>query len=224
MHHVGSCNINACGVIINNNMSTSMRAVLKRKFLAGLIVSIPAVITVLVIVWFFEFIDGILGPLYNKMLGYQVPGLGFISAVILIFLIGIISTNVFGKKLIEFFEKAVVRIPVFKGIYAAIKQLVDAFSPENKSSFKKFVIVEYPRQGVYAFGFLTKECTVKASKNGQESYLRAVYVPTNNLYLGEIVLLGEGDVFYTDIPIEERIKIILSGGIAAPSRISESKE
>lgn len=201
-----------------------MRAVLKRKFLAGLIVSIPAVITVLVIVWFFEFIDGILGPLYNKMLGYQVPGLGFISAVILIFLIGIISTNVFGKKLIGFFEKAVIRIPVFNGIYAAIKQLVDAFSPENKSSFKKFVIVEYPRQGVYAFGFLTKECTVKASKNGQELYLRAVYVPTNNLYLGEIVLLGEGDVFYTDIPIDEGIKIILSGGIAAPSRISESKE
>lgn len=205
-------------------MATSIRAVLKRKFLAGLIVSIPAVITALVIVWFFEFVDGILGPIYNKMLGYNVPGLGFISAVILIFLIGIISTNVFGKKLIGFFEKAVVRIPVFKGIYAAIKQLVDAFSPENKSSFKKFVIVEYPRQGVYAFGFLTKECTVKASKNGKESYLRAVYVPTNNLYLGEIVLLGEGDVFYTDIPIEEGIKIILSGGIAAPSRIPESKE
>ena len=126
-------------------MVTSIRATLKRKFLAGLIVSIPAVITVLVIVWFFEFVDGILGPLYNKMLGYNVHGLGFISAVILIFLIGIISTNVFGKKLIEFFEKAVVRIPVFKGIYTAIKQLVDAFSPENNSSFKKFVIVEYPR-------------------------------------------------------------------------------
>ena len=87
-------------------MAISIRAILKRKFLAGLIVSIPAVITILVIVWFFEFVDGILGPIYNTMLGYNVPGLGFISAVILIFLIGIISTNVFGKKLIEFIEKA----------------------------------------------------------------------------------------------------------------------
>lgn len=205
-------------------MVTSIRATLKRKFLAGLIVSIPAVITVLVIVWFFEFVDGILGPFYNKVLGYDVHGLGFISAVILIFLIGIISTNVFGKKVIGFFEKAIVRIPVFKGIYTAIKQLVDAFSPENKSSFKKFVIVEYPKPGAYAFGFLTKECTIKASKSGKELCLRAVYIPTNHLYLGDIVLFNEGDVFYTDIPIEEGIRIMLSGGIATPSMISESKE
>ncbi len=205
-------------------MVTSIRATLKRKFLAGLIVSIPVVITVLVIVWFFKFVDGILGPLYNKMLGYDVHGLGFISAVILIFLIGIISTNVFGKKVIGFFEKAIVRIPVFKGIYTAIKQLVDAFSPENKSSFKKFVIVEYPKPGAYAFGFLTKECTIKASKSGKELCLRAVYIPTNHLYLGDIVLFNEGDVFYTDIPIEEGIRIMLSGGIATPSMISESKE
>ncbi len=205
-------------------METSIRAILKRKFLAGLIVSIPAVITVLVLVWFFEFVDGILGPVYDKFLGYHAPGLGFISAIILIFLVGIISTNVFGKKAIEFFEKAIVRIPVFKGIYTSVKQLVDAFSPENKGSFKKFVVVEYPRPGSYAFGFLTKECTVKADRTGKESCLRAVYIPTNNLYLGEIVLFNERDVFYTDISIEEGIRIILSGGIAAPSRISESKE
>ncbi|MBI4683883.1 MAG: DUF502 domain-containing protein [Nitrospirae bacterium] len=205
-------------------MVTSIRATLKRKFLAGLIVSIPAVITILVIVWFFEFVDGILGTVYNKMLGYNVPGLGFISAIFLIFLIGIISTNVFGKKLIEFFEKAVVRIPVFKGIYTAVKQLVDGFSPENKGSFKRFVIVEYPRAGSYSFGFLTKEWTVKTDRDGRESYLRAVYIPTNHLYFGDIVLFRDSEVFYTDIPIEEGIKTILSGGIAAPSRISESKE
>lgn len=204
-------------------MVTSIRAILKRKFFAGLIVSIPAVITVLVLVWFFEFVDGILGPVYNKILGHQVPGLGFISAVILIFFIGILSTNVFGKKAIEFLEKAVVRIPVFKGIYTSVKHLVDAFS-EEKGSFKKFVIVEYPRLGSYAFGFLTNECTIKKDNTGKESCLRAVYIPTNNLYLGEIILFKEGDVFYTDIPIEDGIKIILSGGVAAPPTISETKE
>lgn len=205
-------------------MVTSIRATVKKKFLAGLVVSIPTVITVLVLVWFFEFVDGILGPLYDRILGYHAPGLGFISAIILIFLIGIISTNVFGKKAIEIFEKTIVRIPLFKGLYTAVKQLVDAFSPDNKSSFKKFVIVEYPRAGSYAFGFLTKECTVKADRNGRESCLRAVYIPTNNLYLGEIVLFSEDDVFYTDISVEDGIKIILSGGIAAPARIVEAKE
>jgi len=218
------CNINVHGFIINNEMVTSIRATLKRKFFAGLIVSIPAVITVMVLVWFFKFVDGILGPVYDKILEHHVPGLGFVSAITLIFLIGIISTNVFGKKAIEFIEKAIVRVPVFKGIYSSVKQLVDAFSPENKSSFKKFVIVEYPRAGSYAFGFLTNESTIKTDNSGRETCLRAVYVPTNNLYLGEIILFTERDVFYTDISIEEGIKIILSGGIAAPAKILEAKE
>jgi uncharacterized membrane protein len=85
------------------------------------------------------------------------------------------------------------------------------------------VIIEYPRPGMYAFGFLTKESTVIAG-SAQETVLRAVYVPTNNLYLGEIVLVCDKDLFYTDIAIDEGIKIILSGGIAAPNRIGEAHE
>ena len=206
-------------------MGISIRAIFKRKFLAGLFVTVPAVITFLVLGWFFRFVDGILEPVYFKILGYHTPGLGFVSAIILIFIVGIVSTNVFGKKIIQFLERIMMNIPVFKGFYTAIKQLVDAFSPDNKSaSFKKFVIVQYPRDGVFAFGFLTNECTIKVEKCGRETCLRAVYVPTNNLYLGDIVLVGEGDVFYTDLPIDEGIKIILSGGIAAPLRICEAKE
>lgn len=193
----------------------------KRKFLAGLIITVPAVITIFVIVSLFRFIDGILGPFFDLFLGRHIAGLGFITAIVTVFLIGIISTNVFGKKVLGFMEKIFLNIPVFKSIYTAIKQLVDAFSPENKSAFKQFVIIEYPRPGVYAFGFLTKECVVQ-TQDGEKS-LKAVYIPTNNLYLGEIVLLEENGLTYTEIPIEEGIKIILSGGIAAPSRISGTK-
>lgn len=205
-------------------MATSIRATFKRKFLAGLIVSIPAIITVLVLVWFFEFVDGLLEPLYYKILGYHVSGLGFISTVVIIFIVGIISTNVFGRRIIESFEHIILKIPVFKGIYTAVKQLVDAFSPESKvSSFKKFVIVEYPRPDVYAYGFLTKECVMKTEKNGHETSLKAVYIPTNLIYFGEIALFKDEHIFFTDIPIEDGIKIILSGGIATPSKISEVK-
>ena len=204
--------------------ATSIRVTFKRKFIAGLFISIPAIITILAIAWFFRFVDGLLEPIYFRILGYHTPGLGFVSAVVLVFIVGIVSTNVFGKKIILFFERIFLNIPVFKGFYTAVKQLVDAFSPESKtSSFKKVVIIEYPRQGVFAFGFLTKESTVMADRNGKESNLRAVYVPTNNLYLGEIVLVREGDVYYTDIPVDEGMKIILSGGIAAPQRIGESQ-
>lgn len=206
-------------------MGSSLGATFKRKFIAGLFISIPAIITVLVIGKFFTFVDSLLEPLYFSMLGYYTPGMGFVSAIILIFLIGIISTNVFGKKVLQGLENIFLKLPVFKGFYTAVKQLVDAFSPESKtSSFKKFVVIEYPRKGLYAFGFLTKESTIMSCNSRTELCLRAVYVPTNNLYLGEIVLVSEGDVFYTDIPIDEGIKIILSGGIAAPNMIGEVRE
>jgi len=205
-------------------MSISIRATFKRKFFAGLLILIPVIFTFLIIGWFFKFVDGLLAPVYYNILGYHVPGLGFISAVVLIFIVGIISTNVFGRRIIGYLELIMLRIPVFKGIYTAIKQLVDAFSPESKvSSFKKFVVVEYPRPGVFAFGFLTKECVIKTEKGGQESCLKAVYIPTNLIYFGEIALFRDENVFYTDISIEEGIKIILSGGIATPSKISEVK-
>lgn len=203
-------------------MRISIRATFKRRFFAGLLISIPAIITLLIIIWFFNFVDGLLEPIYFKILGYHVPGLGFISAIIFIFIVGVISTNVIGKKVIEYVEKLMLKIPVFKSIYIAIKQLVDAFSPESKSaSFKKFVIVEYPRPGVFAFGFLTKESTVLKGKDGSEICMMAVYIPTNHLYFGEIALFKENDVFYTNISIDDGIKIILSGGITAPERIPE---
>ncbi|OGW38530.1 MAG: hypothetical protein A2Y97_07430 [Nitrospirae bacterium RBG_13_39_12] len=206
-------------------MHISIRATFKRRFLAGLLISIPAIVTLLMIGWFFRFVDGLLEPLYYNILGYHVRGIGFISAIVIIFIIGIISTNVFGRRIIGYLEMVMLRIPVFKGIYTAIKQLVDAFSPDVKgSSFKKFVVVEYPKSDVFAFGFLTKECVVKKGSDGKESCLKAVYIPTNNLYLGEIALFRDENVFYTDITIDEGIKIILSGGIATPSNLSEVKK
>ena len=206
-------------------MKLSIRATFKRRFLAGLLISIPAIITFLVIWWFFKFVDGLLEPFYYKMLGYHVPGLGFISTIVLIFIVGIISTNVFGRRIIESFEHIILKIPVLKGIYTAVKQLVDAFSPESKvSSFKHFVIIEYPRLSVYAYGFLTKECIMKTERDGMETGLKAVYIPTNLIYFGEIALFRDEHIFFTDISIEDGIKIILSGGIATPAKISEVKK
>jgi len=202
---------------------TPIRTTLKRRFLAGLVVLIPVILTVKVIVWFFMFVDDQLGFLFDKLFDAHVYGLGFLSAVIIVLLVGVISTNVFGKWTIGVMDNLFLRIPVFKGIYTGLKQLATAFSPDNTSSFKKFVIVEYPRPGTFAFGFLTKECTLTAEEDHQETSLMAVYIPTNNLYLGEIILFKDGDVFSTNIPIEEGIKIIMSGGIATPSRILESK-
>ncbi|MFZ5905859.1 MAG: DUF502 domain-containing protein [Nitrospirota bacterium] len=202
-------------------MGIPIRATFKRRFFAGLLISIPAIITFLIIGWFFRFVDGLLEPLYYKILGYHVPGIGFISAVVLIFVVGIVSTNVIGSRIIVAIEHLFLKIPLFKGIYTSIKQLVDAFSPESKvSSFKKFVVVEYPRPGVYSYGFLTKECTMETRSDEPGVNLKAVYIPTNLIYFGDIVLFRDEHIFFTDISIEEGIKIILSGGITTPSKVT----
>ncbi|MCX8068957.1 MAG: DUF502 domain-containing protein [Thermodesulfovibrionales bacterium] len=193
----------------------------KRRFIAGLFVTIPTLITIGVIIFLFKLIDGILGPFFTLFLGRPVAGLGFITAILLIFIVGLVSTNVIGKRILSYIEQFFLHIPVLKSIYTAIKQLVDAFSPQNRASFKQFVIVEYPRKGAYAFGFLTKECEVKGSSTNKS--LKAVYIPTNNLYLGEIVLFEDDNIIYTDIPIDEGIKVILSGGIALPEVINTEK-
>lgn len=197
----------------------SIRATFRRKFIAGLLVSIPAVVTIAVLVWLFRFIDGLLSPAIEEVVGRHLPGLGFVATIVIIFLLGLISTNVVGRKVIDLLERGILRIPLFRSIYSPTKQLVDAFSPDSRTAFKKFVIVEYPRPGLYSFGFLTNECILRTSEEGCEEALNAVYIPTNHLYLGDIVLTKKEDIISTGIPIEEGVKIILSGGIATPHMI-----
>src|SRR5664279_633615 len=203
-------------------MFEPIRITFKRKFLAGLVITVPVTLTIVVIASLFKFIDGILGQFFDMFLGMHIAGLGFIAAVGIIFLVGIISTNVFGKRVLNLIEYIFLNIPVFKSIYTSLKQLIDAFSPDSKGSFNKFVIAEYPRASCYAFGFLTKECTVRY--DNEELKLKTVYIPTNNLYMGEIVLLDDRSITYTNIPIEEGIRIVLSGGIATPALITATKE
>ncbi len=148
-------------------MEPSIRLTFKRKFIAGLIVTIPIAISIFILIQLFKIIDGFLGPIYDYIFGRHIAGLGFITALVLVFVIGVISTNVFGKKLLDQIEKLLfLKIPVFKSLYSSLKQLIDAFSPENKTSFQKFVIVEYPRKGSFVFGFQTKECVLE--ENGRE--------------------------------------------------------
>jgi uncharacterized membrane protein len=110
------------------------------------------------------------------------------------------------------------QIPIAKTVYAALKSLMDALNPEKGGAFKRFVIVEYPRAGTYAFGFLTDQSTVETAP-GEETDLVAVFVPTNHLYLGETVLLPRRDVIFPDLTVEEGIRIVLSGGSVLPPRI-----
>ncbi len=198
----------------------SVRATFKRKFIAGIIVSVPALVSVLVIAWIFRTIDDFLSPVYEGVFHRHIYGIGFVSAVCIIFMLGMISTNVIGKKVIRAVERSLMNVPVLKSVYSPIKSVMDSFS--NSASFKKFVIIEYPRKGVFAFGFLTKEHAIKMHEDGTSLDLAAIYIPTNNLYLGEVALFKQEDIFHTGIPVEDGVKIVLSGGIATPQMMKET--
>lgn len=194
-----------------------MSSWLRRSFLAGFFVTVPLVISVAALVWIFGIIDGFTAPLAARILGREVPGLGILITLLVILTVGVVATNVIGRRLLSRAEGWLMMIPVFRTIYAPVKQLVVAFSPDNEYGFKRVVMVEDPGRGC-VMGFLTKEFTVVREGGGAETMM-AVYVPTNHLYLGDIVMYPRTRAIFPDISVEEGIRIFLTGGMSLPGRV-----
>ena len=202
-----------------------MIAWLRRRLLAGFFVSVPLIISVAAMVWIFGIIDGLTAPLAERVLGEEpdtaqrllVASVGILATLLVVIAVGAVATNVIGQKVLSRAESWLMMIPVFRTIYAPVKQLVVAFSPDNEYGFKRVVMVEDPHRG-WIMGFLTKEFTVDRGA-GAES-LMAVYVPTNHLYLGDVVLYPRERAFFPDVTVEEGIRIFLTGGMSLPGRIS----
>lgn len=189
---------------------------LRRSFIAGFFVTVPLIVSVAALVWIFGVIDGFTGPMYTRLLGREVPGLGILTTAVFVLLVGALATNVIGKQLLQRAEGLLLRVPVFRTIYAPVKQLIVAFSPDNEYGFKRVVMVEDPARG-FVIGFLTKEFTLDRGQ-GPEALL-AVYVPTNHLYLGDVLIVPRDRATFPDILVEEGIRIFLTGGMALPGRV-----
>jgi uncharacterized membrane protein len=191
-----------------------IKRALKKTFFAGLVVVVPIVITALALTWLFRVLDDFLSPVLYQMLGKKVVGLGILIEIILIFCIGLVATNVLGSRLLKFVQALLMRVPVVNNIYPTIRQVVEAFSPSKESAFKKVVLVEYPQKGIYSLGFLSSEVSINQPSENLQYF--AVYIPTNNLYLGQVALFKAEGVMSTSFTVEEGLKIILSGGTAFP--------
>jgi len=189
---------------------------LRRSFVTGFFVTVPLVISVVTFVWIFRFVDGITGPFYTRWLGREVPGLGILTTAVAVLAVGALATNVFGKRLLAQAEGWLLRVPVFRTVYAPVKQLVVAFSPDNEYGFKRVVLVE-DASGRFLLGFLTREFTVDRGQ-GPEAMI-AVYVPTNHLYLGDVVICPRDRAAFPDITVEQGIRVFLTGGMALAARL-----
>ena len=192
---------------------------LRRSFVAGFFVMVPLIISVAALVWVFGIIDGFTAPISERLFERVLPGLGILTTMLVVLVVGAIASNMIGKRLLQRGESMLLRVPVFRTIYAPVKQLVVAFSPDNEAGFKRVVLVQDSERR-YMLGFLTKEFSVDLGR-GPEALI-AVYLPTNHLYLGDIIVYPRERVLFPDISVEEGIRIFLTGGMALPPRVKGS--
>lgn len=190
---------------------------LRRSFIAGFFVAVPLVVSVLALVWAFQMMDGLTAPLVEQLLGRQIPGVGIVLTAAGILLVGMFAANVIGRRLLQRTEYYLMLVPLFRSVYAPVKQLVWAFNPQNESGFKRVVMVEDLQRGLL-LGFLTREFVVE--REGRADAFVAVYVPTNHLYLGDVFLYPRSRVEYPDLTVEEGVRIFLTGGMALPAHMA----
>ena len=194
---------------------------IRKYFISGLLVFLPLAITAYFFILAINFADGLLGkflePLFYEKFGFYIPGLGIVVGVYLVILLGFFVTNYLGKKIYMFFESLLLKFPFFRQVYPAIKEMAHfIFAQDKFASFKKVVMIEYPRKGIYAFGFLTNDTSEKISvKTGKD--LCNVFIPSAPGPLtGYVILVPRKEIIFTEITVEEAMKFIVSGGVVNP--------
>lgn len=190
---------------------------LRRQFLTGILVIVPIGLTAWILYWIFTAIDALLQPVIEPVLGRPVPGVGFGITIVLIYLVGVIASNVGGKRLIRYGESLLAKVPVVRPLYSGIKQILESFSTPGEAGLMQPVLIEFPRKGVWTMGFITNESTTQSG----ETQLN-IFIPTApNPMSGFLQIVREDEVIRTNIPVEEALKMIISAGRVSPQDIGD---
>lgn len=202
---------------------------LRIHFLTGLVVLTPIVVTAYVFWQLFFKIDGLLSGWLTEwgfydLIGRRIPGIGFVTLVLLIIFTGMLTRNFLGKKFLELSDNIMIRIPIFNRIYTAVQQISQAFLTKKGTVFRKAVLVEYPRKGVYAIGFLTSMSKGEVQEK-TETEMCNIFLPTTpNPTSGFLLLVPKTDICPLDMTIEEALKLVISGGTVSPEKEVREKE
>jgi uncharacterized membrane protein len=190
---------------------------LRAQFMAGILVVVPVGATILILYWVFTSIDNILQPIVRAIAGHNITGVGFGVTVVLIYVTGVIARNVIGKRLIRFGDSIMTRVPLFRGIYMGIRQILESFSSPNKTGFMHVVLVEFPRKGIRALAFVTNEIT-----DGSGKKMLSVLIPTSpNPTSGFLQIVREEDIVRTNISVEDALKMVVSAGRMTPVEVQD---
>ncbi len=194
-----------------------MRQHLRTWLIAGLLVVMPLGVTVFILLALFRFLDNLLGPSFRLLLGTDVPGLGLIAGIVVILVVGALTSNIVGRRVVEGFDWLMMRIPLARTIYSATKQFSDSILSQNRGAFKKAVLVEWPRQGLYSVGFVTGETRGEAQEKTKERVINVFIITTPNPTTGFLCLVPESQIIELEMSVEDALKLVVSAGIVVPS-------
>lgn len=180
----------------------------------GILIVVPIGATVLILVWIFNAIDGILEPVIKGVWGKPIAGVGFGITIVLIFLAGVITNNFIGKRLISYGESLLSRVPLVWQLYNGIKQILESFSRPSKTGYMEVVLIEFPRVGMRAIGFVTNEIS---DESGKKMY--HIFVPTSpNPTSGFLQIVEEDKIIRTKMSIDDALKVVVSAGRMSPGK------
>jgi len=206
---------------MKNNLKASLGWIgrkLRAHFLAGILITVPLGITVWVFHWIFTGVDGFLQRIaINPIFGRDIPGVGFAITVVLIYLVGVIASNVLGRRLLRYGESALERVPVARHVYTGIRQILRSFSEPHKTGFMQVVLIEFPRRGTRTLGFITNEETDETGKK-----LINVFIPTSpNPTSGFLQIVEEDEIIRTSLSVDDALRMVVSGGRVSPKEVQE---
>jgi uncharacterized membrane protein len=190
---------------------------LKAQFLIGIVVAVPLGATILILIWIFDAVDGILRPVVTLITKHNIPGVGFVGTIVLIYIAGVIGSSLVGKRVLLFSEGIVGRVPLVRSIYTLIKQILEGFSDPRGAGFMKVVLIEYPMKGIMSIAFVTNEYPDDAGNT-----LYNVFIPGSpNPTSGFLRIMKASDITQTTLSVDEALKMIVSFGRVAPEGAAE---
>lgn len=204
------------------NTKVSLFSRLRTYFFAGVLVTAPIGITLYLAWLIIDFIDNRVTPLiparYNPetYLPFSIPGLGLIVAGVVLTIIGAFTAGLVGRWLVSLSERLMARMPVIRNVHSALKQILETVLAQQSKAFRQVVLIEYPRRGIWAIGFLTGD-TVGEVQNLTEDDTLNVFLPTTpNPTSGFLLFVPREDCHVLSMTVEEGIKMVVSGGIVTP--------
>ena len=196
-------------------------ASLKKYIIAGLLVWLPFAATVVIVKLLIDLLDKtllLLPPEWHPvaLLGFSIPGFGIILALSILLLTGMLAANLFGRRFVEIWERILNKIPLVRSIYGSIKQISNTIFDPSGKSFRKVVMLQYPRKGLWSIGFLTND-NVGDEMSAVDDQLVAVFIPTTpNPTSGFIIMTRNDEITELDMSVEEGFKFIISMGVIIP--------